>query len=50
MVQLNTRLATATFADESTEGWQDVTFSTPVPATAGTTYVASYTAPAAGMP
>ncbi len=36
------QLANATFANESTLGWQEVTFSTPVQVTAGTTYVASY--------
>ncbi len=35
-------LATGTFSNESTEGWQELDFSTPVPVTAGTTYVASY--------
>jgi hypothetical protein len=40
-----TRLATATFTGESTSGWQQVLFSSPVPVTAGTTYVASYYAP-----
>ncbi|PXA65709.1 DUF4082 domain-containing protein [Cryobacterium arcticum] len=40
-----TRLATATFADESTSGWQTVTFGTPVPITAGTEYLASYSSP-----
>jgi Domain of unknown function (DUF4082)/Bacterial Ig-like domain/Bacterial Ig domain len=35
-------LATGTFSNESTEGWQQLNFSTPVPVTAGTTYVASY--------
>lgn len=35
-------LATGTFSDESTEGWQELDFSTPVPVTAGTDYVASY--------
>jgi hypothetical protein len=38
-------LASATFTNESTSGWQDVLFSQPVPVTAGTTYVASYFAP-----
>ncbi|MFC6079706.1 DUF4082 domain-containing protein [Sphaerisporangium aureirubrum] len=38
-------LATATFTDESTQGWQEVYFSTPVPVTRDTTYVASYHAP-----
>lgn len=38
-------LATATFSGESASGWQQVTFSTPVSVTAGTTYVASYFAP-----
>jgi hypothetical protein len=38
-------LARATFTNETTSGWQTVTFSTPVAITAGTTYVASYFAP-----
>jgi hypothetical protein len=37
-----TRLATATFANETLVGWQQVTFSTPIAITANTTYVASY--------
>ena len=37
-----TQLATGTFTNESTEGWQELDFSTPVAVTAGTTYVASY--------
>ena len=37
-----TLLAEATFTGESDFGWQQVTFSSPVPVTAGTTYVASY--------
>ena len=40
-----TLLATATFSNESASGWQQVTFSSPVAVTAGTTYVASYFAP-----
>jgi hypothetical protein len=40
-----TRLAQATFANETASGWQTVTFSSPVSVTAGTTYVASYFAP-----
>jgi len=40
-----TRLATVTFTNESATGWQQATFSTPVPITAGTVYVASYLAP-----
>ena len=40
-----TRLAQATFQNESASGWQHVTFSSPVAVTAGTTYVASYHAP-----
>jgi hypothetical protein len=35
-------LATATFANESASGWQQVSFSTPVSITAGTTYIAAY--------
>jgi hypothetical protein len=37
-----TLLATATFSNETTGGWQQVNFSNPVSITAGTTYVASY--------
>jgi hypothetical protein len=40
-----TRLAQATFTGESASGWQTVSFASPVPITAGTTYVASYNAP-----
>ncbi len=39
------RLARATFTEETATGWQTVRFATPVPVTAGQTYVASYTAP-----
>jgi Domain of unknown function (DUF4082)/Bacterial Ig-like domain/Bacterial Ig domain len=35
-------LATGTFSNESTEGWQELDFSTPVAVNAGQTYVASY--------
>ncbi|HEY2479044.1 MAG TPA: DUF4082 domain-containing protein [Solirubrobacterales bacterium] len=38
-------LAQATFSGESSSGWQQVTFSTPVKIQANTTYVASYFAP-----
>jgi methionine-rich copper-binding protein CopC len=37
-----TRLANATFVNESATGWQQVLFSTPVPINPNTTYVASY--------
>ncbi len=40
-----TRLATGTFTNETTQGWQSLTFTTPVSITAGTTYVVSYYAP-----
>ena len=40
-----TKLATGTFTNESTEGWEQLNFSTPVAVTAGTTYVASYHSP-----
>ena len=40
-----TRLATVTFTNETATGWQQANFSTPVPITAGTVYVASYLAP-----
>jgi hypothetical protein len=41
-----TRLAQVTFANETASGWQTATFASPVSVTAGTTYVASYFAPA----
>jgi len=41
-----TLLATATFTNETASGWQQVNFSSSVAITAGTTYVASYFAPA----
>ena len=37
-----TRLATATFTNETASGWQSATFSSPVTLTPGATYVASY--------
>ncbi len=37
-----TALATGTFTSEPTQGWAELHFSSPVPITAGTTYVASY--------
>jgi hypothetical protein len=37
-----TLLASATFPAETAFGWQEVRFSSPVPISAGTTYVASY--------
>jgi hypothetical protein len=36
------QLATASFSNESTSGWQTVSFASPVPVSAGATYVASY--------
>jgi glucose/arabinose dehydrogenase len=41
-----TLLATATFSGETASGWQQVNFSAPAAIAAGTTYVASYFAPA----
>ncbi|MCU1306235.1 MAG: hypothetical protein JWN45_930 [Acidobacteriaceae bacterium] len=38
-------LATAMFTNETSSGWQQVSFSNPVAVTANTTYVASYFAP-----
>ena len=38
-------LATATFSGESSTGWQQVNFASPVAVTAATTYVATYFAP-----
>ncbi|MFE2480149.1 DUF4082 domain-containing protein [Streptomyces sp. NPDC059389] len=40
-----TLLATGTFGSETLSGWQQLHFATPVPITAGTSYVASYHAP-----
>ena len=40
-----TKLASATFANETASGWQTVTFASPVSITAGTTYIASYFTP-----
>jgi methionine-rich copper-binding protein CopC len=37
-----TALATGTFTSESTQGWEQLNFATPVQVTAGTTYTASY--------
>jgi hypothetical protein len=45
-----TKLAEATFTNETANGWQQVQFATPVAVTAGTTYVASYHAPAGHYP
>ena len=39
---IGTRLAQAVFTNETSTGWQTVIFSTPVPITAGVTYIASY--------
>ena len=38
-------LGTATFTSETASGWQQANFSSPIPATANATYVASYLAP-----
>ena len=38
-------LASVTFTNETASGWQVANLSTPVPVTAGTTYVVSYLAP-----
>jgi Domain of unknown function (DUF4082)/Bacterial Ig-like domain/Bacterial Ig domain len=43
-----TLLARAVFTGETASGWQSVTFDSPVPVSAGTTYVASYFAPRGG--
>jgi hypothetical protein len=40
-----TKLASVTFTGESSSGWQEATFATPVAVSANTTYVASYYAP-----
>ena len=41
-----TLLGTATFINESVNGWQQVFFANPIPVSANTTYVASYADPA----
>jgi hypothetical protein len=43
-----TPLASATFVNETASGWQTVLFSSPIPISANTTYVASYFAPQGG--
>jgi hypothetical protein len=40
-----TLLASVTFSGETASGWQQMNFSSPVPVTAGTTYIISYYAP-----
>ncbi len=40
-----TRLGQVTFTGGTASGWQQATFATPIPVTAGTTYVASYYTP-----
>jgi hypothetical protein len=40
-----TLLASVTFTNETSSGWQEATFGSPVAITAGTTYVASYFTP-----
>ncbi|NVM94382.1 DUF4082 domain-containing protein [Arthrobacter wenxiniae] len=45
-----TQLATVTFSNETTSGWQSAAFSTPVAVTAGTEYVAGYTNPTGTYP
>ena len=40
-----TLLRSATFSGETGSGWQQVAFASPVPVSAGTTYIASYGAP-----
>jgi uncharacterized protein (TIGR03437 family) len=45
-----TLLASVTFASETSSGWQQALFSTPVAVTANTTYIVSYWAPAGHYP
>jgi len=42
------RLAVTNFTGETASGWQETTFASPVPITAGTVYVASYSCPNGG--
>ncbi len=41
-----TLLGTVTFSSETASGWQQANFTSPIPITAGTTYVVTYFAPA----
>ena len=43
--ETGTLLGRATFTSETASGWQTAYFATPVPVSAGTTYIASYFAP-----
>src|SRR5205814_10043966 len=43
-----TLMGSATFTGESSSGWQQVNFSSPIAITAGTTYVASYLSASGG--
>lgn len=43
-----TPLASVEFTDESATGWQEASFTSPVPVVAGESYVVSYTAPNGG--
>ena len=45
-----TLMASATASNESSSGWQQVTFNSPVAISSGTTYVASYFAPVGHYP
>ncbi len=45
-----TLLKTGTFSGETANGWQTLTFATPLAVTAGTTYIASYLAPEGHYP
>ena len=40
-----TKLGSVTFSGETASGWQQASFTTPIPIAANTTYVASYRAP-----
>jgi len=44
------QLGQCTFTNETGSGWQSCTFSSPIPVTANTVYVASYHAPSGGYP
>ena len=41
-------LGSVTFTNETATGWQEADFATPIPVTAGVTYIASYLAPNGG--
>ncbi|HEY8166430.1 MAG TPA: DUF4082 domain-containing protein, partial [Gemmatimonadaceae bacterium] len=50
LTDTTTPLGTVTFSGETASGWQEAAFSSPIPITAGTDYIASYYAPNRAWP